>query len=238
VPRKHDRTQRYEILPSEEGLWPLLSQLEAVAKRQVEHWGSGKFKEQVSVKDAGGDTTEETVEEALRELASSRHRIERVMLSFIEHVGIASIDRSLYLTASRSLWGEDFGLRVSVTGPDEASVIGISQILGEEVKALCPQKDEMPAASVAESVGTQTAEKSLDEKPALAEPALAEPAPETATEKPTSGPVEALATVEVSAGHRVAPRSFWHNPWVLTVGGGVAAALITAAIIAVLTSVF
>ncbi|GAA4981388.1 hypothetical protein [Actinopolymorpha pittospori] len=134
MPRTHERSGFFEVEPGEE-LLPLFDHLEVFVDKQLQRWGSGQFARMVLLRDAGGETTAKTLQEAREDSAEDRHQIEMLIIHYMEGGSLGG--RTLVISAtswSREAAGS-FRLAVKVGGPEEAEVIGLAQMVGDEIRA-------------------------------------------------------------------------------------------------------
>lgn len=132
LPRTH-KAQRKLDIGEDDDVLALFEYADAALDKHLQGWGSGEYERQITVTDTGGRFTAGTAAEARKD-ASSRHELEYIQLSVMEK-GYPS-DRSvdvLALSLDRRGAHDKRELVVIANGPDEPSVIGMAQVLADEI---------------------------------------------------------------------------------------------------------
>jgi hypothetical protein len=121
--RRYERTEWVSNLRSE-AMWAVTERMEHVLTAASSQWPNSR--PTINVTDAGGSYQPGSVATAQREAAASRHRLEDVDF----HIG-GLTSRSAYVSV------EHVNCRVfiKVAGPDESAVIGLVELLREEIAA-------------------------------------------------------------------------------------------------------
>jgi hypothetical protein len=112
---------------------------DAVSKKIASsgHWGETKTT--VAVSDSGGSQDFRSVEEARRSQDGSQHKLISTRMTVAEEpVGgdYGAVRRSVYLAGYglKGGWASEARLELSVSGPVEAEVVGLRNVLMEEMK--------------------------------------------------------------------------------------------------------
>jgi hypothetical protein len=199
--------QSRDVLLDGQDVWTVLVRIEAVMANRTKNEAL-PTKWEVDVKDEGGTTTEDNVGAAQASAQQTRYPVKDILMYFRTKEGFETV-RKVWVGV-HDLDGPFTPprLRVAVETTDEGEALGLVEILRQEaeyvVQRLKEGKPLQPTAAPAPK-------PSVNQASSLRAPVAPQPTPDTKSAQPW-----------------YRSSTFWHNPWVVTLGAGLVIAVVTA----------